>query len=44
MIEDYGTKNRGFKMPHIVILGVGTGRMPAAYEMKDAVDKKIQLR
>lgn len=44
MTEDYGTKNRGLKMAHIVILGAGTGGMPAAYEMKEAVGKNMKLR
>ncbi len=30
-------------MAHIVILGAGTGGMPAAYEMKAAVGKKHEV-
>ncbi|MEW6312453.1 MAG: FAD-dependent oxidoreductase [Pseudomonadota bacterium] len=30
-------------MAHIVILGAGTGGMPAAYEMRDALDKQHKI-
>ena len=30
-------------MAHIVVLGAGTGGMPAAYEMKAAVGKKHEV-
>ena len=30
-------------MAHIVVLGAGTGGMPAAYEMKQAVGKKHEV-
>jgi sulfide:quinone oxidoreductase len=33
----------GFSMAHIVILGAGTGGMPAAYEMKAAVGKQHEV-